>query len=46
MHEPEHRAETSRRRRKRATTISWSVVAYMVLVVIVRHYFGIDLSIL
>lgn len=44
MVEPKHRAETIRMRRRRATQISWSVVAYMVLVVLVKHYFGIDLS--
>lgn len=44
MHEPQHRAETARRRRRRTQQISWSVVAYMVLVVLVKHYFGIDLS--
>jgi hypothetical protein len=44
MHEPKHRAETVRLRRRRARQISWWVVAYMVAVVLVKHYFGIDLN--
>lgn len=44
MNEPRHRAETVRIRRRRARQISWSVVAYMVVIVLVKHYYGIDLS--
>lgn len=42
--EPQHRAETIKQRRRRARQISWSVVAYMVVIVLVKYYFGIDLS--
>jgi hypothetical protein len=44
MKQPRHRAETIRTRRKRARTISWSVVVYMVAIVLVKHYYGIDLN--
>lgn len=42
--EPKHRAETVNRRRRTANKISWSVVAYLVVVVLVKHYFGVDVS--
>jgi predicted nucleic acid-binding Zn ribbon protein len=41
---PRHRAETTAQRRRRANQISWSVVAYLVVVVLVKHYFGVDVS--
>jgi hypothetical protein len=44
MNEPRHRAETVRMRRRRTQQISWSVVAYMVAIVLAKHYFGVDLS--
>ncbi len=44
MAEPKHRAETIARRRRATKQISWSVVAYMVIVVLVKHYFGVDVS--
>lgn len=44
MREPKHRSETIRMRKRRTQQISWSVVAYMVAVVLVKHYFGIDLN--
>lgn len=41
---PKHRAETTAQRRRRASQISWSVVAYLVIVVLVKHYLGVDVS--
>jgi hypothetical protein len=44
MPEPRHRAETINKRRRTTQRISWSVVAYLVVVVRVKHYFGVDVS--
>jgi len=44
MREPRHRAETIKARQRRTRQISWSVVAYMVCIVLAKHYYGIDLS--
>jgi hypothetical protein len=41
---PKHRAETTAQRRRTGRRISWLVVAYMVAIVLVKHYYGIDLN--
>jgi len=38
---PAHRAKP---RRRSAEPISWTLVAYLVIAVLAKHYFGIDVT--
>jgi hypothetical protein len=41
---PRHRSDQATRRAKQAQGVSWSLVAYLVIAVLAKHYFGIDVT--
>jgi hypothetical protein len=44
MNRPQHRADPATRKAKQAQGVSWSIVAYLVIAVLAKHYFGIDVT--
>jgi hypothetical protein len=44
MSKPQHRADPATRKATQAQGVSWSIVAYLVIAVLAKHYFGIDVT--
>lgn len=44
MNTPQHRKDPATRKAKQAQGVSWSIVAYLVIAVLAKHYFGIDVT--
>lgn len=44
MNHARHRAKTPKMGRRSAEPISWTLVAYLVIAVLAKHYFNIDVT--
>jgi hypothetical protein len=44
MARPRHRADLATRKARNAQSVSWSLVAYLVIAVLAKHYFGVDVT--
>lgn len=44
MRRPQHRADRATRKATQAQSVSWSLVGYLVIAVLAKHYFGIDVT--
>jgi len=41
---PKHRTDATGKRARQAQGVSWSLVAYLVIAVLAKHYFGVDVT--
>lgn len=44
MNKPQHRADSATKKARQAQGVSWTVVAYLVIAVLAKHYFGVDVT--
>lgn len=44
MSAPKHRMDAAGRRARQAQGVSWSLVTYLVIAVLAKHYFGVDVT--